>query len=396
MVSVIPPERAGASSPASALRDRSSRITGARPRVAMVTARFPPYTGGIETHVYEVARRMADEGIDATVLTTDPSRSLPAAELVDGISVRRFPAWPAQRDYYAAPALFAAVRNGGWDAVHCQGVHTLVPPLAMVAARSAGIPFAVTFHTGGHSSRVRHGLRALQWRVLRPLLASAARLIGVSRFEADLFRSVLHLPASRFTVIPNGGRLPEPTAGLAPGTDTHILSVGRLERYKGHQRAIAALPALRALRPDARLTILGTGPFEAELRAQAVRLGLGDAVEIRSIPAADRRAMADALVGASLVVLLSEYEAHPVAVMEAVALRRPVLVADTTGLSELAQRGLAFALPLSAGPDETARAMLTAIERPRTGTAVELPTWDGCAAALADVYRAIARRTRAA
>ncbi|MFN8528578.1 MAG: hypothetical protein U0670_08200 [Anaerolineae bacterium] len=40
--------------------------------------------------------------------------------------------------------------------------------------------------------------------------------------------------------------------------------------------------------------------------------------------------MSRLLARASLVVLFSEYEAHPVAVMEALSLRRPVLVADTS------------------------------------------------------------------
>ena len=44
--------------------------------------------------------------------------------------------------------------------------------------------------------------------------------------------------------------------------------------------------------------------------------------------------MAEELSQAALVVLLSEYETHPIAVLEAVALGRPALVAATSGLSE--------------------------------------------------------------
>src|SRR2546429_5946406 len=40
------------------------------------------------------------------------------------------------------------------------------------------------------------------------LFRSAEYLIGVSRFEADYFRQVLHLSAQRFIVIPNGATLP--------------------------------------------------------------------------------------------------------------------------------------------------------------------------------------------
>ncbi len=53
-------------------------------RLAMVTSRFPPLLGGIETHVEEVARRMAGRGVDVTVLTTDVSRRLLPANTEKG------------------------------------------------------------------------------------------------------------------------------------------------------------------------------------------------------------------------------------------------------------------------------------------------------------------------
>ena len=43
-------------------------------RLLMVTPRYFPYVGGVETHVYEVARRLADVGVEVTVLTKRLSR----------------------------------------------------------------------------------------------------------------------------------------------------------------------------------------------------------------------------------------------------------------------------------------------------------------------------------
>jgi hypothetical protein len=45
----------------------------------------------------------------------------------------------------------------------------------MAASRRASLPYLVTFHAGGHSSRVRNSVRGLQWRVLRPLIRQAER-----------------------------------------------------------------------------------------------------------------------------------------------------------------------------------------------------------------------------
>lgn len=358
------------------------------PRVLIVTPRYAPFIGGVETHVYEVARRLAtDEAFRITVLTTDPTGRLPSAERVEGIEIRRVRAWPTQSDYYFAPHLYQVVRHGGWDLVHCQGIHTLVPPLAMLAARRAHIPYVVTLHTGGHSSKLRSGLRDLQWSVLGPLLSGAERIIGVSEFEAKHVQRSARLDPARVMVIPNGSELSARPVSCPTLDDGLIVSVGRLERYKGHQRVLAALPAIRAEVPSARLLVLGGGPYERALRRQAKRLGVEEALEIRSLPHSDRGGMAAALARASLVTLFSDYEAHPLAVMEALAAGRPVLGTDTSGLRELAQRGLIQTVPLGARTATVAAKVVEQLRQPTRRPPVALPTWDDCAAALAEVYR---------
>lgn len=122
----------------------------------------------------------------------------------------------------------------------------------------------------------------------------------------------------------------------------------------------------------------------------AAELGVADRVEIRGVPPRDRHGMADLLAGAALVTLLSEYEAHPVAVMEAAALRRPVLVLGTSGLRELAEQGLARAIPASSSAEQVAAAMLDQLQRPPAPTTVRLPTWDECAGALLRTYHEVA------
>lgn len=363
----------------------------------MVTPRYYPYIGGIETHVYEVGQRLARMGNRMTILTTAPSSalsSLPREEEEQGMRIIRVRAWPRERDYYFAPEIRSIIKQTRWDLIHCQGCHTFVPPLAMLAAREARIPYVLTFHTGGHSSNLRNRIRGFQWNLQRSLLAKASTLIGVSRFEVEYFHHLLRLPAEKFVVISNGSALPVLSSQLpAISGQTLIVSVGRLERYKGHQRLIAALPHIREWRSDARLLILGAGPYEAELRKLARKFKVSDYVEIRALPPDDRQAMAELLSRTALVALLSDYEAHPVAVMEALSLRRPVLVTETSGLKELADQGLVRAIPLQISPEAVARAVRQQIEEPVLPPAsFVLPTWEDCASQLQKVYQASVRR----
>ena len=361
-------------------------------RVLMVSARYLPDMGGIETHVHEVARSLTRSGLEITVLATDRSRTRPRSEVVDGISVMRVPAWPRHRDYYLAPGIAAVVgQRARWDVVHCQGVHTPVPVLAMMGARRVGIPYMVTFHTGGHSLRHRNALRSVQWRLLSPLLRGAASLVAVSRFEAEKLSAQARLAGKPVTVIRNGGTLPPPAPGTAdiPG---RIVSPGRLEKYKGHHRVIEALPYVIKEVPDAHLVVLGHGPYESELRALADRLGVGDRVVITQVPPADRQAMATALAEASVVVAMSDYEAHPVALMEALGVGRPVVGCAIAGIKELVDEGLVQGVAPDASAGAIAQELVNAMSTQLPVAIPGLPTWDNTSEQLARLYLAAAGR----
>ena len=357
-------------------------------RILMVCGGFFPETGGIETHVYETSRRLSARGATVGVLTTDKTGQLPKREQLEGVSIVRVPAWPRSSDVRFAPGVFKEITRGGWDLVHVQGYHTFVAPLAMAAAKRARLPFVVTFHSGGHSSRLRNALRFPQHLVLGPLVRSASQIIGVSQYEATFFGRRMGLGRDKIVVVPNGGDLPRLAPAMARNDDKQlIVSIGRLVRYKGHQRAIEAMPHVLRRLPDARLHILGEGPYEGELRRLVRRLGLIDHVTIAPIASGDRRAMADFLASASLVVLFSDYEAHPVAAMEALSLRRKTIASNTTGFREMIESGHVRGAPAAASAEERARLMIEALEDDHIPEPFELPTWDDCVDRLAAIYR---------
>jgi glycosyltransferase involved in cell wall biosynthesis len=142
-------------------------------------------------------------------------------------------------------------------------------------------------------------------------------------------------------------------------------------------------------RPEARLLIVGKGPYEDELRRRVRELGLGGSVEVTSVPAGDPMGMAALLGGVSLVVLMSEFESHPLVALEAAAARRRLLVADAGGLSEIAADGFGRAIPLDSSPEQIAAAALEELAKPAPERSPSLTSWDECAAALLDLYASI-------
>jgi glycosyltransferase involved in cell wall biosynthesis len=370
-----------------------SPTTGERTiRVLQVAPRFFPEIGGIETHINEVTTRLAAQpDIRVTVAVTDRSRTLPTCEMWGDVPILRRRAWPKDRDFYFSPGLARIISGGRWDIVHVQGIHTLVPVLAMHAAARANIPYVVTFHTGGSSLLSRRMMRSTQWRALAPLLRKSSQMIAVSRFEQRLFARSTGVSADRIKVIRNGAGLPVAHSDFVP-VPGRIVSCGRLERYKGHHRVMKLLPHVQRQLPEAHLHILGSGPYEARLRALASRLGVSKSVTIREISPSNRYEMATSLAQASVVVALSDYEAHPVSVMEALALARPVVGYEVAGMSDLVEDGLVTGVSPRTSVAQLAQTIVAAIRSPTwpLSEPAPLPTWEGTADQLAEVYRSIA------
>ncbi len=357
--------------------------------------------GGVENHVYQVATRMAKSGLDVTVVSGDTSGELPKSDSVDGVRMLRVPVWPRQGDFYLSPEFYKVIRDGHpdgkpWDLVHIQNYLTLCAPVAMLGAMRAKVPYVITFHGGGHPSWLRNALRNVQRLMLKPLMVNASRYVATAKFEFAQFCDWLGLDKSRFMYIPNGSdiSLPAGDGPAVPTTPGLIASIGRLESHKGHHRVIAAMPYVLKECPEAQLRIVGFGPQEEELKQLVQQMNLGEHVKVYGIPSTQRHEMVDLLQRASLVTLLSEYETHPMALLEALAMGKSALIADTSGLSEIARDGFARAIPLHHPAEQTAAAILEQLRNPIHPKPVKLPTWDDCTNQLIDMYHQILARPK--
>ncbi|MGB8407794.1 MAG: glycosyltransferase family 4 protein [Mycobacterium sp.] len=358
-------------------------------RIAMVSALALPEMGGIETHVHEVSSRLAAGGADVTVLTTDRSGALPADEECSGYRVRRWCAYPRSADYCLAPGLTRHLMSERYDVVHVQGIRTLLAPTALAAAQRAGTPSVLTLHTGGSRSALRQSLRPVQFRLWSPVLRRTTALVAVCEYERQKIAALLGVGEGSIRLIRNGCD-PLPIDDAAPKSDGSplLVSAGRLERFKGHHRIMRAMPAILAQKPAARLVVAGSGPYEKSLRKLAVRLGVAERVSICSFGPDRRGSLGRLFADADLFCLLSECEAHPVAVMEAVGAGTKALVADTSGLSELGRAGIVTTIALSASDEEVAAAALNLAAAPRK-VPPSIPSWDSCTDELQRLYHEV-------
>jgi glycosyltransferase involved in cell wall biosynthesis len=134
------------------------------------------------------------------------------------------------------------------------------------------------------------------------------------------------------------------------GLRGHIVlaALGRLENQKGFDILLEALPLLGKTRPDLfekiKCVIAGSGSLEAELRRRAAPLG--DKVLFTGF----RSDVRDFLAAADVFVLPSRSEGQPLALLEAMAIGKPVLAADLPGVKEIVTDGTNGALFKSGDP----------------------------------------------
>lgn len=121
-----------------------------------------------------------------------------------------------------------------------------------------------------------------------------------------------------------------------PATVPVIGCVGRLVALKHHRLLLALLPALARAHPDLRVVLVGDGPEEASLRAQAASLGMAE----RVLFAGARDDVAALLPAFDVFALPSRTEGLSIALLEACAAGVAVVASAVGGNPEIVRDGI--------------------------------------------------------
>ena len=147
-----------------------------------------------------------------------------------------------------------------------------------------------------------------------------------------------------------------------------VVSVGALYPVKGFTYLIRAWKTVVAVRPDARLALVGAGPLRPSLEREAVELGVRDRLEFRgSLPPSQVRRE---LLSARLMVLPSLSEGLGRVLIEAAACGLPVVATRVGGIPELVDDQTGFLVP-ARDSEAIAEKVIWLLEHPERGEAME-------------------------
>jgi glycosyltransferase involved in cell wall biosynthesis len=149
-----------------------------------------------------------------------------------------------------------------------------------------------------------------------------------------------------------------PYAGPGP----NLVAAGRFVREKGIDLLLDAMPRVRARFPHATLTLLGEGSLESELKEQAQKLDLRQAVSFPGTQANPWRYFRHA----DLVIVPSRVDGLPYVPLEALAVGTKVVATDCPGaIREAAEDNDGILLAPPGNPIALAEAIFTALNRPK-------------------------------
>lgn len=246
----------------------------------------------------------------------------------------------------------------------CKGkysfIHTHSPvggAVGRLVARKHGIRAIYTAH-GFH---FYNGAPLVNWLIYYPIEKALSYITDVliTINKEDYKRAKKYLHAKKTVYVPGVGvDMEKFKSGMADGSKKRrqlglsedsimLLSVGELIPRKNHAAAIRALANLGC--PDAQYFIIGKGELENSLRGFVQELGLEGRVHLLGF----RTDVSELCQAADLFVFPSWQEGLPLALMEAIACRTPVICSAIRGNTDLVHDGRYLFYPGKSGSLES-------------------------------------------
>ena len=286
----------------------------------------------------------------------------PMEEMAKKADIDVFPVvMHGEADLLASYRLGTLIHRFNYDIIHSHTSHSHT--LAFFASRCIKTKLLVS--------------RRVDFSIFRH---SFLQLSGIKyRFMADYYIAISQrikdvlvgdgIPAHRISVVHSGidpERFGAATKGHLitefdlKGNEPVVVNVAHLAGHKGQQYLVRAIPLVLARIPTVRFFVVGGGELMGELKALAASLGLNHEVVFTGF----RQDVGAFYRIADLFVMSSVQEGLGTAVLDALALAKPVVATNSGGIPEIIRDGETGRLVASADPAALAEGIIELLSKP--------------------------------
>lgn len=260
-------------------------------------------------------------------------------------------------------AAFFARRMLTLQCVHLHAHYATHPTLAAWCVhRLLGVKYTFTAHA--HDIYVERPM-------LRQKIAAAQRVITISEFNKQLLGRLFGEQATKKIEVIRCGVDSDffaPSKTKTRNATPMIVCNASFHPYKGHRYLIEACRILRSEQIAFHCVLIGGGGLERSIRKAIDDYGLSDAFTLAgALPRTAIREyleIADMFVLPSIVTKQGKMEGIPVALMEALAMKVPVITTNISGIPELVEHQICGLLVQQQSPQELAAAIKQVIDNP--------------------------------
>lgn len=290
-----------------------------------------PAEGGIKNHLLTLLSGLNRERFEPVVICP------PVCSLYDEIEQAGYVVLPLnivdglapRRDLASALKLRAILGKIKPDILHIHSAKAGMVGRMAVAGMIRRPRVILTLHSFIFDERTSPKRRRLIAGVDRFLMRWTDRVVAVSQALKDELIDVEGIDPCAISVIHNGIRfaeVPKPEkTGKVVGT------IARLAPQKGVEHFIRAAGLVLKTHPEVRFTVVGNGPFRADLESLAESLGIRQNIEFLGF----RDDALSVAAGFDVFVLASMRETFGITVVEALSQGVPVVASRTGGIREI-------------------------------------------------------------
>lgn len=318
------------------------------PRSIVLVGPLPPPSGGMANQTRQLARLLAEEGLQVTVVQTNaPYRPAFVASWRGIRAVFRLLPYLA-RVWRAAGEgkLVHVMANSGW------AWHLYAAPAVWIASLR-GVPVIVNYRGGEAGAFFEKAFARV-----RPTLAKTAAVLVPSTFLQRVF--------ARWdiatTIVPNIVDLGLFAPAAQHSADPVLLVARNLEDIYDIGTALRAFALVARARPEARLVVAGSGPRRDDLERLAADLGITGSVQFTG--RVDNTGMATLYRNAALLLNPSLADNMPISLLEAMASGTPIVSTDVGGIPDLVTQERTALLVRPGNPEAMAAAALRVLADP--------------------------------
>ncbi len=316
-------------------------------KILQVSSLFPPHIGGIEHHVWSLSKRLAEEGQDVTVYTSNVPKSK-KYEVVSGIKIHRFYSLFSPLNNQITPGLFyKLIKENEFDLIHVHSHLHLSTNITVFSNIFSKKPIVLTSHGTVTYLDWKKFINSFYNRTFAKwVLKSADKIIALTSKQADILEN-LGANRDNITIIPNwiDFNTINSNTNIERFIELHqlqnkkiILFVGGLISRKGINYLI---DAMKYIESDSILLIAG-GEIQGHLNVknllekQAKNLGLKNVIFLGRL---SKENLECAYTIADVFVLPSLSEGLSLTLLEAMAYGKCVIATDIPGNSDVIQNG---------------------------------------------------------